>query len=113
MPPIISTILDQEIGMATPTSTDWFLNCQFLAFQANQQEYLATSEFVIVAVALFAQLNPGGIGTIERNIKQFQRTIDNINLIQLPAQFRNDCFPMRLQINPSAGFYARIFAISC
>lgn len=112
MPPTLITVLDQEVLSATPTSTNWFSNCQFLTFQANQQEYLATGEFVKVAVALFAQISPGPIGAIERLIK-WQNTIDNISLIRLPPDFRNDCFPMRVQLNPSSGFYARIIAISC
>jgi hypothetical protein len=114
MPPAIITVLDQEILPATPTSTIWFSDCQFLVFQSNLVgEYIATGEFLKVAVALFAQVSPGPLGAIERHINQWQKTIDTINLIALPPQFPNDCFPMRLQINPSTGFHARILAISC
>lgn len=111
MPAAITTILDQEIALVTPTFTDWFSNCQYLAFQANQQEYVDTGEFVEVAVALFVDISPTSIGTMQRLIKDWQNTIDNISLIFLPPN--NDCFPMRVLINPSSGFYARIFAISC
>lgn len=109
--PAIITILDQEVATATPTLTIWFSNCQYLALQANQQEYVATGEFVEVAVALLADISSTSNGTMQRLIKDWQNTIDNISLISLPPN--NDCFPMRLLINPSAGFYARILAISC
>lgn len=114
MPPIITTVLDQEIEPATPTSTAWFSNCHFLVFQSNLVgEYIATGEFLEVAIALFAEVSPGPIGAIERLVNDWQDTIDTINLIRLPLEFRNDCFPMRLLINPSTGFHARILAISC
>jgi hypothetical protein len=109
--PTVTTVLDQEILSATPTLTDWFGNCQYLAFQANEQEYITTGEFVEVAVALFANISPISNSIMVRLIKDWQDTIDNISLISLPPN--NDCFPMRLLINPSTGFYARIFAISC
>lgn len=109
--PTVTTILDQEILSATPTLTDWFSNCQYLAFQANEQEYVTTGKFVEVAVALLASITLASNVTVVRLIKDWQDTIDNISLISLPSN--NDCFPMRLLINPSAGFYARIFAISC
>ena len=113
MPALITTILDQEILPATPTSTLWFSNCQFLVFQSNLVgEYIVTGEFLEVAVALFVEINLGSIGAIERVI-EWQDTIDTIDLIRLPPEYRNDCFPMRLQINPSTGFHARILAISC
>lgn len=112
--PLITTVLDQEILAATPTSTEWFSNCQFLVFQSNLVgEYIATGEFLEVAVALFAEISPGPIGAIERVINGWQDTINTIDLIRLPPEFRNDCFPMRLLINPSTGFHARILAISC
>lgn len=114
MPSLITTVLDQEILPATPTSTIWFSNCQFLIFQSNLVgEYVATGEFLEVAVALFAEISPGPIGAIERVIKGWQDTIDTIHLIVLPSQIPNDCFPMRLLLNPSTGFHARILAISC
>jgi len=110
----ITTIFDAQIASATPTYTDWFNNCLFLVFQSNDTgEYVATSEFLEVAVALFAQISPGPIGSIERMIDGFQDTINTIDLIFLPPEFRNDCFPMRIRINPSTGFHARILAISC
>jgi len=109
--PTVITVLDQEILSATPTLTDWFSNCQYLAFQANEQEYVTTGEFVEVAVALFADISPKSNGIMVRLIKDWQDTIDNISLISLPPN--NDCFPMRLLINPSTGFYARLFAILC
>jgi hypothetical protein len=109
--PSVITVLDQEILSATPVLTDWFSNCQYLAFQANEQEYVTTGEFVEVAVALFANISSTSNGIMVRLIKDWQDMIDNISLISLPPN--NDCFPMRLLINPSTGFYARIFAISC
>lgn len=108
----IITILDQDIQPLTPTFTDWFSNCQFLVFQSTTTgEYTATGEFLEVAVVLFAQISSEPIGAIERIISDFRDTIDTINLIVLPES--NNCFPFRLSINPSAGFHARILAISC
>ncbi|MEG4251060.1 hypothetical protein [Microcoleus sp. Pol10D4] len=108
------TIIDTQIAPLTPTYTDWFTNSQFLVFQsADTGEYVATGEFLEVAVSLFAQISPGPIGIIERLVKDWQDTINTIDLILIPPQYRNDCFPMRLLINPSSGFHARIFAISC
>lgn len=114
MPVSIVTIIDAQIASATPTYTDWFTNCHFLVFQSSDTgEYVVTGEFLEIPVALFAQISPGPLGSIERMIDDFQDTINNIDLIVLPPQFRNDCFPMRLLINPSMGFHARILAISC
>jgi hypothetical protein len=114
MPAVITTVLDTQIASATPTYTNWFSNCQFLVFQSSDTgEYVVTGEFLEVAVALFAQISPGPLGSIERIIDDFQDSINTIDLIVLPEKFRNDCFPMRLLINPSAGFQARILAISC
>lgn len=114
MSPIITVILDEEILPTTPTSTAWFSNSQFLVFQSNLTgEYVATGEFLEVAVVLYAEVSPGPIGAIERVIKEWQGTIDTIHLIELPPQIPNDCFPMRLVINPSTGFHARILALSC
>lgn len=114
MPATITTILDQEIPSATPTSTLWFSNCQFLVFHSNVTgEYVATGEFIEVAASLFVEIVPGPIGAIERVVKEWDGIIDTIHLIKLPPQVPNNCFPMRLQINPSTGFHARILAISC
>ena len=114
MPAAITTVLDAQILSVTPTYTDWFTNCQFLVFQSNDTgEYVATGEFIEVAVALFAQISPGPLGSIERIINDFQDTINNIDLILLPSEFRNDCFPMRLLVNPSSAFHCPILAISC
>ena len=114
MPPIITIVLDEEIAPVTPTFTAWFSNCQFLVFQSNLVgEYLATGEFLEIAVALFAEVSPGPMGAVERLVKNWQDSINTIDLIPLPPQYRNDCFPMRLLINPSTGFHARILAISC
>lgn len=115
MPPAaITVVLDQEIQPATPIFTDWFSNCHFLVFQSNLTgEYIATGEFLELAVALYVQISLGSIGPLERIVDDWQETINTIDLILLPAQFRNDCFPMRLLINPSTGFHARILAISC
>lgn len=110
MPPVVSTILDEQILPATPTSTLWFLNSKFLVFQSDLTgEYVTTGEFIEVAVVLYAEISPG----VERVVKGWQDTIDTIHLIELPKEIPNDCFPMRLLINPSTGFHARIFAISC
>lgn len=112
--PIITPILDTQILSVTPTYTSWFSNTQFLVFQSNDTgEYVATNEFLEVAVTLFAQISPGPLGSIERMIDSFQDTINTIDLILVPPEFRNDCFPMRLSINPNQGFHARILAISC
>jgi hypothetical protein len=115
MPPVITAVFDGQIASVTPTYTQWFLNCDFLVFQApDKGEYIATGEFIEVAVTLWVQISPAGsIGSIERVIDAFQNTIDTIDMIFLPKEFRNDCFPMRLSINPSTGFQARILAISC
>jgi hypothetical protein len=112
--PLITVIFENEIQPVTPAYTDWFLNCQFLVLQTpDSGEYIVTGEFTKIAVALYAQISPGPLGSIERIINSFQSTIDNIDLIFIPPRFRNDCFPMRLQLNPSQGFRARILAISC
>ena len=114
MPPVSTIIFEDTLQPATPTYTDWFLNSQFLVLQTpNTGEYIVTGEFTRIAVALYAQVSPGPIGSIERIINGFQGTIDNIDLIFIPPRFRNDCFPMRLQLNTSEGFQARLLAISC
>lgn len=114
MPALITPVFDSQILSATPVYTDWFSNCQFLVFQSSDTgEYVVTGEFIEVAVALYVQISPGPIGSIERIVNDFQDSINTIDLILLPQQFRNDCLPMRLLINPSAGFHARILAISC
>jgi hypothetical protein len=107
---ILTLVLNTVIISAAPTYTDWFSNAQFLVFQSDTTgEYLVSGEFIEVAIALFVQVSPG----IERLCTDFQGAINTIDLIPLPEKYRNDCFPMRLLINPSAGFHARIFAISC
>lgn len=112
--PVTTTIIDTQIIPTTPIYTAWFSNCQFLVFQSNDTgEYVATGEFLEVAIALFAQVSSGPISSIERMIDDFQDSINTIDLILLPDKFRNDCFPMRLLINPSTGFHCRILAISC
>ena len=106
----LTTILDTIITPATPTYTDWFSTSDFLVFQSDTTgEYGVTGKFIEVAVALFAEVAPG----IERLCVDFQGAINTIDLIPLPEKYRNDCFPMRLLINPSSGFHARIFAVSC
>lgn len=111
--PTTTTILEQEIEPITPTFTAWFSNCHFLVFQSSLTgEYVVTGEFLEVAVALFAEISLGPIGSVERFVN-WQDSINTIDLILLPIQYRNDCFPMRLLINPSTGFHARILAISC
>lgn len=114
MPVSSTVILETQLNDTTPVYTDWFSNCQFLVFQSNDTgEYIATKESIEVAVALFAQISSGPIGSIERLIPDFQDSINTIDLIVVPEKFRNDCFPMRLRVNPSTGFHARILAISC
>lgn len=106
----LTTILDTIIAPATPTYTDWFSGSQFLVFQSDTiGEYVITGEFIEVAIALFAEVSPG----IERLCVDFPNSINTIDLIVLPEKYRNDCFPARLLINPSSGFHARIFAVSC
>lgn len=106
----LTTILDTVIVSATPTYTDWFSVAQFILFQSDTTgEYVTTGEFIEVAIALFVEVVPG----IERLCVDFQAGINTIDLIPLPEKYRNDCFPMRLLINPSTGFHARIFAVSC
>jgi len=114
MPPIITVIFEDLLETATPAYTEWFLNSQFLVLQTpDTGEYIVTGEFTKIAVALYAQVSSGPIGSVERIINSFQSTIDNIDLIPIPQRFRNECFPMRLQLNPSEGFRARLLAISC
>ncbi len=104
------TIIDALIPSATPIYSDWFLGAEFLVFQSDTTgEYVTTGEFIEVAIALFAEIAPG----IERLCEEWVETINTIDLIRLPEKYRNDCFPMRLLINPSSGFHARIIAISC
>lgn len=108
--PISTTIIDELIPPVTPTYSDWFSGAEFLVFQSDTTgEYITTGEFIEVAIALFAEIAPG----IERLCEEWVETINTIDLILLPEKYRNDCFPMRLLINPSSGFHARIIAISC
>ncbi len=108
--PSLTTIIDAVISPATPTYSNWFSGAQFLVFQSDTTgEYTVTGEFIEVAISLFAEVAPG----IERLCEEWVETINTIDLIQLPEKYRNDCFPMRLSINPSSGFHARIIAISC
>ncbi len=108
--PTSVTIIDAAISPATPTYSNWFSGAQFLVFQSDTTgEYVTTGEFIEVAIALFAEVAPG----IERLCEDWTPTINTIDLILLPEKYRNDCFPMRLLINPSSGFHARIIAISC
>lgn len=108
--PTLTIILDTVIIPATPTFTDWFSQADFLVFQSDTTgEYVDTGQFVEVAIALFAEIVPG----IERLCEEWRESINTIDLMPLPEKYRNDCFPMRLLINPSAGFHARILAISC
>lgn len=108
--PTSVTIIDATIPPATPTYSDWFSEAHFLVFQSDTTgEYVTTGEFIEVAIALFVEIAPG----IERLCKEWVETINTIDLIQLPEKYRNDCFPMRILINPSSGFHARIIAISC
>ncbi len=114
MPPLITVIFEDTLQTATTAYTEWFLNSQFLVLQTpDTGEYIVTGEFTKIAVALYAQLSPGPVGGVERIVNSFQSTIDNVDLIVIPPRFRNDCFPMRLQLNPSEGFRARLLAISC
>lgn len=108
--PTLVTILETVIIPANPTFTDWFSQADFLVFQSDTTgEYVETGEFIEVAIALFAEIAPG----IERLCEEWRESINTIDLILLPEKYRNDCFPMRLLINPSSGFHARIIAISC
>jgi hypothetical protein len=111
--PALTVIIDTQIITATPVYTDWFpLSTLFLVFQSDDTgEYVETGEFVEVAVALFSQIQQSQ--SIERLCALFQGSINTIDLIPIPGQlYRNDLFPMRLLINPSAGFHCRIIAIS-
>ena len=107
-----TTILDTTISPATPTYTDWFpASTLFLVFQSDSTgEYTETGEFIEVAVALFSQIQE--VPWIERLCALFQGSINTIDLIPIPGLYRNDLLPMRLLINPSAGFHCRIIAIS-
>lgn len=108
--PTSAIIVDTVIPSATPTYSDWFSGAEFLVFQSDTTgEYVTTGEFIEVAIALFAEIAPG----IERLCEEWVETINTIDLIPLPEKYRNDCFPMRILINPSSGFHARIIAISC
>lgn len=112
--PSTTIILDQQIQPTTSTYTEWFSNCKFLVFQSSDTgEYVVTGEFLKVAVVLYVQISSGPLGAIERIASKFQGTINNYDLIVVPSEYRNDCFPFRLSINPSTGFHARILAISC
>lgn len=99
MSALITTVLDTQINAATPTFTDWFSNSQFLVFQSSD-----TGEY-------FAQVSPGPIGSIERLVTDWRSSINTIDLIRLPEKL--DCFPLRLLVNPSFAFHARILIISC
>lgn len=108
--PTSTIVIDALIPTITPTYSSWFSNAQFLVFQSDTTgEYTTTGEFIEVAVALFAEIAPG----VERLCEKWFGTINTIDLIQLPESYRNDCFPMRILINPSSEFHCRIIAISC
>jgi hypothetical protein len=112
--PVTTVIFEGDIQPVTPTYTDWFLNASFLALQTpDTGEYIAAGEFTKIAVVLHAQISVSPLDSIERIINSFQGQIDNIDLILIPQRFRNDCIPLRLQLNPSTGFRARLLAISC
>lgn len=112
MPAILTTVIDEIIATATPTYTDWFpANTLFLVFQSDDTgEYTNTGEFVEVAVALFSRIQSAPL--IERLCVTFLDSINTIDLILIPVFYRNDLFPMRLLINPSSSFHARIYAVS-
>lgn len=113
MPISLTTIIDETIATATPTYTDWFpLGTLFLVFQSDDTgEYTNTGEFVEVAVALFSRIQSAPL--VERLCANFQDSINTIDLIPIPGTFyRNDLIPMRLLINPSSSFHARIYAVS-
>jgi len=113
MPAILTTIIDETIATATPTYTDWFpLNTLFLVFQSDDTgEYTSTGKFVEVAVALFSRIQ--SVPLVERLCAMFEGSINTIDLVPIPgALYRNDLLPMRLLINPSSSFHARIYAVS-
>jgi len=113
MPATLTTIVDEIIATATPTYTDWFpANTLFLVFQSDDTgEYTSTGEFVEVSVALFSRIQSAPL--IERLCAMFEGSINTIDLIPIPGTlYRNDLFPMRLLINPSSSFHARIYAVS-
>ena len=113
MPATLTMIIDETIAVATPTYTNWFpTNTLFLIFQSDDTgEYTSTGEFVEVAVALFSRIQ--SVPLVERLCAMFQDSINTIDLIPVPGGlYRNDLFPMRLLINPSSSFHARIYAIS-
>lgn len=110
---LLTNILDSVILPATPIYTDWFpTSTMFLVFQSDDTgEYVTSGEFIEVACALFSRIQEAP--SIERLCALFQGSINTIDFIPIPGQlYRNDLFPMRLLINPSAGFHCRIIAIS-
>lgn len=113
MSAILTPIIDEIIATATPTYTDWFpASTLFLVFQSDDTgEYTNTGEFVEVAVALFSRIQSAPF--MERLCVTFRDSINTIDLIPIPGVlYRNDLFPMRLLINPSSSFHARIYAAS-
>jgi len=111
----ITPIFDNPISAAAPIFTGWFQNSQFLVFESDDVgEYLTSNQFIETAVALYVRISSAPLSlNIERQIDEFQDTINTHDLIFLPSHFRNDCLEMRLLINPSRGFHCRILAISC
>ena len=108
---MLTIIFDGQVPPATPTYTEYFSNAVFLAFQSDTTgEYVETGEFIEVAVALFSRLQ--FVPLLERLCLEFPDTINTIDLIPIPKLYRNDLFPMRLLINPSISFHARIYAVS-
>ena len=106
---ILTTIFDGVVLSATPTWTDYFTGADFLVLQSNDTgEYLVTGEFIEVAVALFIEVSPG----IERLCKDFHESVNTIDFIEIPHKYRNQDFRMRLLINPSFSFHAKILSIS-
>ena len=108
---MLTIIFDGQVSSATPTYTDYFSDAVFLVFQSDTTgEYVETGEFIEVAVALFSRLQVAPL--LERLCPDFPDTINTIDLISVPRLYRNDLFQMRLLINPSVSFHARIYAIS-
>lgn len=108
---MLTTIFDGQVPSATPIYTDYFSNTLFLIFQSDTTgEYIETGQFVEVAVALFSRIQSAPL--VERLCVTFRDSINTIDLIPIPVLYRNDLFPMRLLINPSSSFHARIYAVS-
>lgn len=103
----ITTIFDSVIGAATPTTTAYFSDADFIIFNSDDTgDYFVSGLFIEVACALLIETNPA----LNKLYTNFPQTINTIDLITIPTDLRGGV-NMQLLINPTAGFHARFQAL--